>query len=250
MSKIYSFTTESHEHLKHLAETLGIPCIFENPTPEQLQLDVKRGAQAILSLGYPEKISVTDELSSHAHVMNVHMSLLPKGGGITPLPHVLTKYPEYCGFTVHILTPEFDAGDILYQEAIPLLENEDIHTLTARITLKAGDALVDLFKNLPDAFANAKPQDLKQKHWLPPSSHFQELDLTLSAKEIQKRLKAFGQFGIKLSLAQNETFIVTNATAWQEPHTYEPGSLIAQSGPMPVFALKDGYLLIKSYLKE
>ena len=71
-------------------------------------------------------------------VMNIHPALLPSFGGHGMYGHhvheaVLAAGCKVSGCTVHFVTNEYDAGPIIVQRAVPVLEGDDADTLAARV---------------------------------------------------------------------------------------------------------------------
>ncbi len=71
-------------------------------------------------------------------VMNIHPALLPSFGGqgyYGDRVHkaVLDYGCKLSGCTVHFATNEYDAGPIIVQRAVPVMEDDDIHSLAARV---------------------------------------------------------------------------------------------------------------------
>ena len=86
------------------AQKQSVPFTMAKPTAEEIAYYTNEGAELFLSCGYPYKIPSIDE--SKAYSINTHPSLLPRGRGLMPSPHILMHEPEVAGFTVHKLTGE------------------------------------------------------------------------------------------------------------------------------------------------
>lgn len=74
----------------------------------------------------------------HDRMMNIHPALLPSFGGdgmYGEYVHraVLEHGCKVSGCTVHFVRPEVDAGPIILQETVPVLENDTPETLAERI---------------------------------------------------------------------------------------------------------------------
>ena len=65
--------------------------------------------------------------------LNIHPSLLPLFKGLHPHQQALDAGARVSGCTVHFVTPELDAGPIVAQAAVPVLEGDTAATLEARI---------------------------------------------------------------------------------------------------------------------
>ncbi len=98
-------------------------------------------------------LTIIDEQVYNAYpnrIINVHPALIPSfcGKGYYGL-HVheaaLQKGVKVSGATVHIVTPECDAGPIILQQAVAVLEDDTPETLQKRIMVEAE------WKLLPEA---------------------------------------------------------------------------------------------------
>lgn len=65
--------------------------------------------------------------------LNIHPSLLPSFRGLHPQQQALDAGVRISGCTVHFVTPELDAGPIVAQGAVAVLEGDTAATLAARI---------------------------------------------------------------------------------------------------------------------
>ncbi len=95
---------------------------------------------------------VTDVLISgfSERLINIHPSLLPSFRGMDAVGQALDAGVKLTGCTVHIVTEELDAGPILAQAAVPVLDGDDHATLAKRI--QEQEHLL-----LPAALAGLKP---------------------------------------------------------------------------------------------
>jgi phosphoribosylglycinamide formyltransferase-1 len=66
-------------------------------------------------------------------VLNIHPSLLPAFPGVDAQRQALVHGVKVAGCTVHFVTEELDAGPFVLQAAVPVLEDDTLDTLTARI---------------------------------------------------------------------------------------------------------------------
>jgi phosphoribosylglycinamide formyltransferase 1 len=66
-------------------------------------------------------------------IINIHPSLLPSFPGIRAIEQALAAQVKISGCTVHLVCPEVDSGPILIQAAVPVLPNDTVESLHARI---------------------------------------------------------------------------------------------------------------------
>ncbi len=66
-------------------------------------------------------------------ILNIHPSLLPAFPGLEAQQQAFAYGVKVSGCTVHFVDEELDHGAIIVQKAIPVLPNDDEHSLAARI---------------------------------------------------------------------------------------------------------------------
>lgn len=91
----------------------------------------------------PEDVFMLPKIVS----MNLHGSLLPEYRGASPVQTAIMDGKKTTGFTLQKLSKELDAGDILYQETIPILDEDNTETILKQITERGGRKILELIKN-------------------------------------------------------------------------------------------------------
>jgi phosphoribosylglycinamide formyltransferase 1 len=66
-------------------------------------------------------------------ILNIHPSLLPAFPGLEAQRQALDHGVRVSGATVHLVTSDLDSGPIILQAAVPLLDDDTVETLSARI---------------------------------------------------------------------------------------------------------------------
>jgi phosphoribosylglycinamide formyltransferase-1 len=66
-------------------------------------------------------------------ILNIHPSLLPAFPGLDAQHQALAYGVKITGCTVHLVDEELDAGPIVIQAAAPVLADDDVDSLSARI---------------------------------------------------------------------------------------------------------------------
>jgi phosphoribosylglycinamide formyltransferase-1 len=66
-------------------------------------------------------------------MMNIHPSLLPSFPGLDAQRQAVAYGAKVSGCTVHFVVPEVDAGPIIIQKPVPLKDDDDEDSLSARI---------------------------------------------------------------------------------------------------------------------
>ena len=88
----------------------------------------------ILCLAGFMRILTVDFTGRYAgRLLNIHPSLLPRYPGLQTHRRALAAGDTRAGATVHLVTPELDAGPILGQARVPVLPDDDEAALAARV---------------------------------------------------------------------------------------------------------------------
>ncbi len=72
------------------------------------------------------------EAFPHA-ILNIHPSLLPAFPGLDAQQQAIAHGAKVSGVTVHLVTPDLDAGPIILQHAIAVRDNDTAESLASRI---------------------------------------------------------------------------------------------------------------------
>jgi methionyl-tRNA formyltransferase len=87
--------------------------------------------------------------------LNMHGSLLPKFRGRAPVNWAILKGERESGATLHYMVERADAGDIVDQLAIPILEDDDARAVFTKVTVAAETILA---RSLPGLIAGTAPR--------------------------------------------------------------------------------------------
>ena len=91
------------------------------------------GVDLVCLAGYMRLLSPEFVGAFPNRVLNIHPSLLPAFPGLDAQKQALEYGAQVSGCTVHIVDEHLDHGPIIVQRAVPVLETDDEHSLSARI---------------------------------------------------------------------------------------------------------------------
>ncbi len=242
----FSFNRE----MKAFAAQKKIPLTETKPTRQDIENLKNKGVTLFLAAGYMYKIPY--ENCAKTYGINVHPALLPQARGIMPLPYVIAENPSAAGFTMHKLTDEFDAGDILHKVPIRTDEKTDIETLSSQIAIHCPDEISKVIADIERYWKNATPQNQADAKTYPePSATFRGLNWDDKLEKQLLKGRAFGRFGVLATIrnrfGEQQKLAVYNFSGWQEKHSHENGKLLRASGREIVVAVPDGYLCLKEF---
>lgn len=127
------------------AERWGVPSILLNHRDYQKREDLDAkivetfrqfGVEWIIMAGWMRIVTrvLIDAFAMRA--INIHPSLLPSFRGVNAVEQALASGVKITGCTVHLVVPEVDSGPVLMQAAVPILPNDTLDTLHARIQVQ------------------------------------------------------------------------------------------------------------------
>ena len=106
---------------------------FEEALVERL---VDAGVRVVCLAGFMRILSPVFLERAPGPVLNVHPSLLPAFPGVDAQHQAWTHGVKVAGATVHLVTPELDAGPIVVQATVPVEDDDTPETLAARILVQ------------------------------------------------------------------------------------------------------------------
>lgn len=93
----------------------------------------RRGAELICLAGFMRVLTEDFVLRYQGRLLNIHPALLPAFPGLNTHARALAAGVKIHGCTVHFVTPEVDAGPIIVQAAVPVLDDDTPQRLAARV---------------------------------------------------------------------------------------------------------------------
>lgn len=96
-------------------------------------LDAAGETEALVLAGFMRVLGPEAVQRFPERIVNVHPSLLPAFPGLDAVGQALAAGVKVSGVTVHFVDEEVDHGPIIAQRAVPVLPEDDIASLHARI---------------------------------------------------------------------------------------------------------------------
>lgn len=100
--------------------------------------------------------------------INLHASLLPAYRGSAPIHRALMAGEKKTGNTVMLMDEGMDTGAILSQEEEEILEEDNLKSLSERLSQRGADLLVRTLKDWFEGKIEPIPQDHKRATYAPP----------------------------------------------------------------------------------
>ena len=144
------------------ARTRGIPAQFVDPGPFKTKLGApaqkeiadrlrSAGVELVALAGFMRLVKEPLLSQFKGRIINIHPSLLPKFKGLAAWKQALEAGEPETGCTVHYVTAEMDAGEILGQEKVSILDGDTPESVHARIQEKEHTLYPSVIQELAEA---------------------------------------------------------------------------------------------------
>lgn len=91
------------------------------------------GVEAIALAGYMRLLTDDFVARWRGRIVNIHPSLLPKYKGLDTHARAIAAGDSHGGASVHIVTEELDAGEVLGQAEVAILPGDTVESLAQRV---------------------------------------------------------------------------------------------------------------------
>lgn len=160
-------------------------------------------------------------------VLGVHPSLLPKYRGAAPVAWAILNGETTTGVTIFRLNARLDAGEILWQQPVPITPEETAGELEERLAHVGAEGLTQTLEALASGRAKAMPQDEVCASVAPKLTKAQGvIDWGAPAASTARLVRAASPWpGASTSLG-GRSVKIWRATARDEPISASPGTII------------------------
>ncbi|HTD10807.1 MAG TPA: formyltransferase [Steroidobacteraceae bacterium] len=137
---------------------LNVTAPAEANTPELVARVGALQPDFLFSFYYRSMLGAPLLRTARRGALNMHGSLLPKFRGRAPVNWAILKGACETGATLHYMVERADAGDIVDQQSVPILQDDDAREVFAKVTVAAESVLARSLPGLIAGTAPRKPQ--------------------------------------------------------------------------------------------
>lgn len=172
----------------------------------------------------PERLLNAPKLGA----INVHASLLPKYRGGAPVHYSIINGDKETGVTIMEMIKKMDAGDILAQEAIPILNTDDVGTMFDKLSVLGKELLLKTLPLLIEEKISPKKQDESLVSFSPNISREEEkIDWNKTAQQIDCQVRGMRPWPVAYAMYQDKRWKMWDVTPLPEKTTDKsPGTII------------------------
>ena len=236
VSPIYN---QDIENIKIICHEHSIPVYcFENINNKEFISVVKNELKPDLLLTYTFPQKIGQELLAIPKLgINMHPALLPSYRGSNPYFWTIANGETMTGVTFHYLTSEFDAGDIILQEEIPISPKDTCGLVIYRQEEIAANMLEKLLTLIETNTITSTPQPAGDFPKAPkPNINETFIHWDWPTSKIINRIRALNPYNGALTQYKNQLIAIYEAS---ETHYFGSGKEkngetvgLTQEGPM------------------
>lgn len=99
---------------------------------------IKHEVDLVVLAGFMKKVGSRTIAAFEGRIINIHPALLPKYGGPGMYGNnvherVLASGDSETGVTIHVVTDQYDAGPVLAQRKVPVMQGDTLDSLAERV---------------------------------------------------------------------------------------------------------------------
>ncbi|MDR2827794.1 MAG: methionyl-tRNA formyltransferase [Acholeplasmatales bacterium] len=147
VTKEDTYDTKKKKYIYPLTKELAIKSNIEVFQPSRLKDNFRRVLEVNPSLVITASYGniVPKEIINSVKCINIHASLLPSYRGASPIQASLLNGDKITGVTIMEMAYKMDAGDIIYQEKLYILDNDNFTSLLEKLALLGSKMLLQKF---------------------------------------------------------------------------------------------------------
>lgn len=159
--------------------------------------------------------------------INVHASLLPKYRGGAPIHQAVIDGEAETGVTIMYMVEKLDAGDIISQTKIPILEDDNTGILFEKLSVAGTELLKETLPSIIDGTNERIPQDEKYVSFAGNITREQEkIDWSKGGKDIFNQIRGLYPWPGAYSVFQGENVKIWKAEKTDVTSTAAHGTII------------------------
>lgn len=176
--------------VKEVALLHNIPVLQPARIKEDYQAIIDLHPDMLITAAYGQIIPEVVLQSAQIGAINVHASLLPKYRGGAPVHQAIIDGEKQTGVTIMYMVKKMDAGNIILQKSIDILDDETTGQLYDRLAVLGADTLVEALPSIIAGTNASIVQDESLVTYAPVISREKEkIDFYQSAKQVYNTVR-------------------------------------------------------------
>lgn len=198
--------------------------------PEKIRLEYEEimnlNPDIIVTAAYGQIVGMKLLNSPKYRSINVHASLLPLYRGGAPIHKAIMDGQKETGISIMYMEKQMDAGDILAQRSIPILDSDNCGTMFEKLSYLGRDLLLETIEKLVNNEITPIKQNEEDATFAYNISKEEELiDFTKEAKDVFNHIRALNPNPVAYMLLGEEKVKVYDSVVTNLKHNYECGKI-------------------------
>ena len=215
--------------VKDYAVSQGIPVLQPTNLKAEAFLEELRSYRANLQIivafrMLPEVVWAMPELGS----FNIHGSLLPQYRGAAPINWAIINGEKETGVTSFFLKHEIDTGDLIFQDRVPILEEDDFGSMYEKLKHKGAELAVRTVQAIERGEVQPQPQQTtsETKHAPKIFKETCEINWDQPARQVRDFIRGLSPYPAAWTRFDDKTFKIFKTEILENTaYTLEPGQL-------------------------
>lgn len=215
--------------VKEKAISLGIPVYQPVKARDeafvQILRDLNPDVMVVIAFGQilPESIL---EIPAYGCI-NIHVSLLPKYRGASPLQWAVLDGETESGVTTMMMDAGIDTGDILEQKVIPLDPKETYGSIYDKLSMAGGALIVSTLEKIEKGTIVRTPQkDEEATHTKKITKAMGDIDWTMEATIIERLIRGLNPWPSAYTTWNGKTIKLWDADVLEEEYPGICGQIV------------------------
>jgi methionyl-tRNA formyltransferase len=219
--------------VKEYAVAQGIPVLQPTNLKSEAFLEELRSYQANLQIivafrMLPEVVWSMPDLGS----FNIHASLLPQYRGAAPINWAIINGEKETGVTSFFLKHEIDTGDLIFQERVPILEEDDFGSMYEKLKQKGAELAVRTVQAIERGEVQPQPQHTtaETKHAPKIFKETCEINWNRPARQVRDFIRGLSPYPAAWTRFHGKMFKIFKTEVLENAvYTLDPGEIVTDN---------------------
>ena len=237
--------------VKERALSYNIPVLQPNKIKESLEELKLLNLDLIVTCAYGQFIPETILNIPRFGSVNIHASLLPKYRGGAPIHKAIINGETESGITIMRMVKKMDAGDIIFQESCPIVEEDDFGSLHDRLQELGSNMIKKYLNELFNPDLKTIPQDESRVTFSYNITSEEEfVNFNDSMKNVVNKIRGLNPWPVAHSIIDQKKVKLFKVSQSELKSDKEVGTVLGFYNEGLAIQVKDGVILIKELQVE
>ncbi len=176
---------------------------------------------------------------------NLHGSLLPKYRGAAPINWAVINGEKETGVTSFFLKQEIDTGNMIFQETLPIGENDTAGDVHDRMMHLGAEVVLKTVQAIEKGDIEAKAQDDSQATKAPKIfTETCEIDFSQDVEQVHNFIRGLSPYPAAWTMFEEKRMKILKSTKEQIAHYLDVGTIVSDNKHFIKIACADGFIQV------